>query len=93
MAEGTTMQIHCLPALLLLTVNLSVSAADNWPRYRGPDAMGVAEDAQLPDAWDTSKNVEWKSDIPGRGWSSPIVWGNRVFLTTVVDSGNAEEAK
>jgi outer membrane protein assembly factor BamB len=87
------MRIHCLAVLLLATANLSVSAADNWPRYRGPDAMGVAEEAQLPDSWDVSKNVEWKSDIPGRGWSSPIVWGDRVFLTTVVDSGNAEEAK
>ena len=87
------MRIHCLATLLLLTANLSVFAADNWPRYRGPDALGVAEEAQLPDSWDTSKNVEWKRDIPGRGWSSPIVWGNHVFLTTVVNQGSSEEAK
>ena len=58
------MRIHCLATLLLLTANLSVFAADNWPRYRGPDALGVAEEAQLPDSWDTSKNVDNKLTCP-----------------------------
>jgi outer membrane protein assembly factor BamB len=79
--------------LLMLALAIPATAADNWPRYRGPGALGVAEDAELPDSWDTSKNVEWKRDIPGRGWSSPIVWGNRVFLTTVANAGKTEDAR
>ena len=49
--------------------------------------------AGLPDRWSATENVAWKSDLPGRGWSSPIVWGNRVVLTTVVNSGTSEEPK
>lgn len=87
------MRIRQLIVLLILALAIPAFASDNWPRYRGPGALGVAEDAELPDSWDTSKNVDWKRDIPGRGWSSPIVWGNRVFLTTVVNSGETEEAR
>ncbi|MGQ0636839.1 MAG: outer membrane protein assembly factor BamB family protein [Planctomycetaceae bacterium] len=68
-----------------------VSAGENWPRFRGPDATGVADDAHFPDRWSETENVAWKADIPGRGWSSPIVWGRRVFLTTAV--GNVPAAK
>ena len=64
-----------------------------WPQFRGPGARGVADNPNLPDHWSASDNVAWKTDIPGRGWSSPIVWGNRVFLTTVVNLGQTEPAK
>ena len=67
--------------------------AAQWPQFRGPDARGVATGANLPDRWSATKNVAWKTDIPGRGWSSPIVWGNRIFLTTVVNTGTTEEPK
>jgi hypothetical protein len=53
----------------------------------------VADGANLPDRWSATENVAWKTDIPGRGWSSPIVWGDRVFLTTVVTTGASEEPK
>lgn len=65
----------------------------NWPRFRGPDALGVAENSKLPLSWDATKNVEWKVNVPGRGWSSPIVWGDRIFLTTVVSTAKGEEPK
>lgn len=65
----------------------------NWPKFRGPNSRGIAENPALPAEWSTTKNVEWKTDIPGRGWSSPIVWGNRVFLTTVVNEGTSEKPK
>jgi len=71
----------------------TAGAADNWPRLRGPGALGVAAGADLPETWDTDKNVEWKTDVPGRGWSSPIIWGHQVFLTTVINSGRTEEAR
>jgi len=68
-------------------------ADTNWPEFRGPGARGVAEGGGMPVRWSATENVEWKTDIPGRGWSSPIVWGNRVFLTTVVNLGESEEPK
>ena len=63
----------------------SALSQQNWPRFRGANADGVAQDdPRLPEVWDTSTNVKWMADVPGWGWSSPIVWGNRVFLTSVV---------
>jgi outer membrane protein assembly factor BamB len=62
----------------------SVFGQENWTRFRGADATGVAaDDPRLPDTWDQQTNVLWKTTIPGRGWGSPIVWGDRVFVTAV----------
>jgi outer membrane protein assembly factor BamB len=55
--------------------------------------LGVADNPNLPDTWSATENVAWKTDIKGRGWSSPIVWGEKIFLTTVVNLGEAEEPK
>ncbi len=68
-------------------------ADDNWPMFRGPFATGVAAGENFPDHWSATENVEWKVDLPGRGWSSPIVWGNRIFLTTAINNGTTPEAK
>jgi outer membrane protein assembly factor BamB len=57
----------------------------SWPGWRGPDGQGVSTAADVPTQW-TEKNVLWKTPIPGRGHSSPIVWGDRIFLTTAVES-------
>jgi len=70
----------------------SASSDENWSQFRGPSA-GVADGKSLPDEWSTTKNVIWKIDVPGRGWSSPVVWGDRIFLTTVVKEGEFEEPK
>ena len=80
---------------LFATVLLSGTsfAAENWPQFRGADARGVSANANLPDKWSVTENVEWKTPIPGRGWSSPVVWGERVFLTTVINSGETEAPK
>lgn len=67
--------------------------SDHWPQFRGAEARGVASGGNLPDRWSATENVAWKCDIPGRGWSSPIVWADHVFLTTVINSGQAEEPK
>ena len=64
-------------------------ASDNWPQFRGPNASGVSTNINLPDKWSATDNVAWKTDLPGRSWSSPIVWGDRVFLTAVVSSGES----
>jgi len=65
----------------------------NWPQFRGPGARGVSANPGLPDRWSASENVAWKTDIPGQGWSSPIVWGSRVFLTTAVGPASPESPK
>ncbi len=73
-------------ALLLLALP-AAAANDEWPQFRGAEA-GVAPDhPDLPDRWSRTENVVWKADIPGLGWSSPIVWGDHVFVTTAVSEG------
>ena len=67
-----------------------VNAESNWPQFRGSDSRGIGEGESLPEHWSTTKNVEWKTDLPGRGWSSPIVWGNHIFVTTVINLGEIE---
>ena len=66
---------------------------DHWPQFRGPSA-GVAEnDPALPDRWGAAENIVWTLDVPGAGWSSPVVWGDHVFVTTVISSGPSEAPK
>lgn len=62
-------------------------AARYWPRWRGPSGQGLATGADYPDTWSETDNVRWKTALPGSGNSSPIVWGDRVFLTTARDGG------
>lgn len=75
--------LFSLPALFAA----GVFAAD-WPSFRGPSASGVADGQRLPDQWDGVKgtNIQWKTAIPGLAHSSPIVWGDRIFVTTAVSS-------
>jgi outer membrane protein assembly factor BamB len=76
------------------TVSHAATAQDNWPQFRGPKSDGVVAATGLPDTWSKTENVAWNVEIPGRGWSSPIVWGDRVFLTTAIRmGGTAEEIK
>jgi outer membrane protein assembly factor BamB len=69
-----------LLAALLILANLAF-AASSWPRFRGPNATGVLEDPTLPDTWSATENVIWRTEIPGSGLSSPVVWGDKIFLT------------
>jgi outer membrane protein assembly factor BamB len=59
----------------------SADRSGQWPRFRGPDANPVSENPNLPVTWSKTQNVEWVADVPGVGWSSPVVWGSRVFMT------------
>jgi outer membrane protein assembly factor BamB len=84
----------CSAILLLVTLLQPVGAAtDRWPQFRGPQSSGVAEDPSLPDTWSSTENVVWKTGIPGTGWSSPIVWGDNIFVTSVVSTVEAEKPK
>jgi outer membrane protein assembly factor BamB len=64
-----------------------------WPTWRGPGAIGISTTANPPLEWSETKNVRWKVEIPGRGHSSPIVWGDRVYLTTAVPTGVTGDAQ
>jgi outer membrane protein assembly factor BamB len=59
----------------------------NWPCFRGPTRQGVSDETGLPLRWSATENVAWKTALPGEGWSSPIVWGSRVFVTTATENG------
>src|SRR5262249_53430539 len=66
---------------LVLFVSLAlVTGADNWERFRGPNAQGTVDDANVPLAFGAKENVVWKVALPGTGNGSPVVWGNRLFL-------------
>jgi outer membrane protein assembly factor BamB len=69
------------------------AAAGNWPQWRGPDGSGISTEKNLPSEWSPTKNIKWKTPIDGRAHSSPIVWGNRVFLTTAVEGSVVAGAK
>jgi outer membrane protein assembly factor BamB len=80
--------------LLFLTIAFGVLtsglAAEEWPRFRGLSGGVAVDDPALPDTWSATQNVAWKAPIPGIGWSSPVVWGDHVFVTTVVNTTQQE---
>src|SRR5687767_14259809 len=80
-----------LTIALMTFVSLAAPARaagpSEWPQFRGPGGAGVADQSSLPEKWSTSENVAWAVEIPGRGWSSPIVWRDRVFVTSAVSPG------
>jgi outer membrane protein assembly factor BamB len=78
---------------LLCFAALALTAApgdENWPRFRGDGGGVVPDNPSLPDAWGPSQNIIWKIDLPGRSWSSPVVWGDHVFVTTAINTLEAE---
>ncbi|MBM50906.1 MAG: hypothetical protein CMP27_13855, partial [Roseibacillus sp.] len=88
-------QLSVLLASAVLTGGFALAdeRSTNWAQFRGPGARGVAVNPGLPETWSATENVEWKRDLPGRGWSCPVVWGKRVFVTTVVNEGVSEKPK
>jgi outer membrane protein assembly factor BamB len=76
-------------ALLLVPPLVTAPAPPDtvWPQFRGPAGRATSAIDTLPVSWSTTMNVAWKADVPGRGWSSPIVWGDQVFVTTAVSPG------
>ena len=71
----------------------AVLAFDTWPQFRGHDASGVADDPRLPVRWSQTENVAWKTAIPGLGWSSPVVWNDRIFVTSVIPAVEQEKPR
>src|SRR6186713_3050335 len=79
--------------LLLLIAPVLMAATDPaaWPKWRGPNETGVAK-GSAPIEWNDTKNIAWKASIPGRGHSSPVLWGDLVFITTAVPTAEAPAA-
>jgi outer membrane protein assembly factor BamB len=65
----------------------TTSGPSEWPQFRGPAGSGIADESSLPEKWSESQNVAWSYEVPGRGWSSPIVWRDRVFVTSAISPG------
>ena len=73
--------LKSVPLLFLLT-SLSVSNAQNWPGWRGPNGDGTSIEKNLPTRWDSVTNIVWKASVPGKGYSSPVIWNDKLFITT-----------
>ena len=92
-----SMRLRLVLAAALLCSTISLSAAVNdaryWAQWRGPEMTGVSRTAKPPVEWSESKNIKWKIQIPGRGSSSPVVYGDRVYLLTAIPVGVTGEAQ
>jgi len=75
------------PAPAVQMVGDTGEGAKYWARWRGPSGQGVVSGTGYPDSWSATENVKWKVAVPGSGNSSPIVWDDRIFVTTAYDGG------
>jgi outer membrane protein assembly factor BamB len=79
-----------LLAVVIVGIASALPRAENWPQFRGLQAGVAADDPALPDTWGPTQNIVWKIDVPGTAWSSPVVWGDHVFVTSAINT-KAEE--
>jgi outer membrane protein assembly factor BamB len=79
--------ILVISALLVATP----AGAQHWPQFRGGRAGVAADDPRLPDSWSATENVAWKVDIPGRSWSSPVVWGDHIFILSAINTAQPSQ--
>ena len=78
-------------ALCGVALGIAVASADDeWPRFRGSNGGVAADHPSLPDQWGPAQNIVWKIDVPGRSWSSPVIWGDHVFVTTAINTLETE---
>ena len=70
-------------ALLTLLFVFNLAKADNWPQWRGPNGNGVCQEKNLPTKWDKQTNVAWRVPMPGPAGSTPAVWEDKIFVTSV----------
>jgi outer membrane protein assembly factor BamB len=80
------------PLTVALTLILTPPAIADWPQFRGPTGQGLSDAKAPPTEWGPETNIAWKVEIPGKGWSSPVTSGGRVFLTTAVPHDQARDA-
>ena len=73
------------PLVILLLLIPLLALGENWPRFRGEGGQGHSLEKGVPSHWSHSENIKWKVGVPGNGWSSPVIWGDRVVLTSTTD--------
>ena len=83
MKKTTIFFIYCMVTFVTATAQ----EPENWTRFRGPNGQGISNATGLPERWSAEENIAWKTEIPGEGWSSPIVWNDHIFLTTATEDG------
>jgi outer membrane protein assembly factor BamB len=76
-----------IPALILVLLAVTVQSDPGWPQFRGPDGTGHSAARNLPLNWSETRNVAWKTPIHGRGWSSPVILGTQIWITTATEDG------
>ena len=76
---------------LIFCFNLQAQSSAHWPQWRGPFFNGMAR-GDAPSVWSDTNNIKWKTEIPGRGFSTPAIWGDRIFVTTAIPTGKAAPA-
>ena len=79
--------MNVLPALAALLFTVPLFAAENWPQFRGPAGNGQSDTTGLPVQFSETEKVKWKTPIHGKAWSSPVIWGAQVWLTTATEDG------
>src|SRR4030095_13461245 len=77
---------------LLLSLLLCATLSGDWPQFRGPTGQGTSDERGLPLNWSETRNVRWKVPIPGKGWSSLVIQGDRIWLTTATEDGKSLRA-
>ena len=82
--------VALVTAVVLNTWSPAIAGDDQWGQFRGPGSRGLTDESGLPTTWSTTENVAWTAEIPGLGWGSPIVWGDAVYVTTVVSAEAVE---
>lgn len=78
---------------LSLVLAVSQASAAEWPQWRGPDGQGHSTAKNLPLTWSESENVVWKTEVPGKGWSSPVIEGTQIWMTAAIESAASEAEK
>src|SRR5215813_11947809 len=77
-----------LALVLSLPFPLTIDASSDWPQFRGPEGDGHSDASGLPLTWSESQNIVWKTPIHDRGWSSPVILGNQIWVTTATEDGH-----
>jgi len=80
-------------SIVVLNITVGAKTEATWPQWRGPSGQGVSSEKNLPATWSVTQNIKWTAAIPGRGHSSPIVWGNLIFVTTAIEGDVVPGAK
>ncbi len=86
---ATIVALACLAWLTCSSLAAAASSGAHWPRWRGPLDTGESPNADPPSEWSADKNIRWKLEIPGRGHSTPVIWGDRIYLTSASPVGDS----